>query len=92
MGIVYLAEQDRPIRCQVALKIIKLGMDAREVVNRFDAERQALALMDHPCIAAIHDAGVTIRGIEPEPRQSRALRNISPVLRRCRPGGPASGP
>jgi len=58
-GTVYLAEQERPLRRQVALKVIKLGMDTEAVVARFQAERQALALMDHPGIAKIHDAGTT---------------------------------
>lgn len=62
MGVVYLAEQERPIRRRVALKIIKLGMDTREVVARFEAERQALAMMDHPNIARVLDAGATERG------------------------------
>ena len=51
MGIVYLAEQERPLRRRVALKVIKVGMDTKEVIARFEAERQALALMDHPNIA-----------------------------------------
>src|SRR5690348_11276567 len=54
-GIVYLAQQQEPVRRQVALKIIKLGMDTRNVVARFEAERQALALMDHPNIAKVLD-------------------------------------
>ncbi len=58
-GVVYLAEQQQPVRRRVALKIIKLGMDTRQVVARFEAERQALALMDHPNIAKFLDAGVT---------------------------------
>jgi WD40 repeat protein/serine/threonine protein kinase len=62
MGVVYLAEQTEPIRRQVALKVIKLGMDTRDVVARFDAERQALALMDHPHIASVFDAGATADG------------------------------
>jgi serine/threonine protein kinase len=62
MGIVYLAEQDTPFRRKVALKVIKVGMDTREVVARFEAERQALALMDHPNIAQIYGAGVTDDG------------------------------
>jgi serine/threonine protein kinase/tetratricopeptide (TPR) repeat protein len=62
MGVVYLAEQTSPIRRRVALKIIKLGMDTREVVGRFEAERQALALMDHPNIASVYDAGATAEG------------------------------
>jgi len=56
-GVVYVAEQEQPIRRRVALKIIKLGMDTRRVVARFEAERQALAMMDHPNIAKVHDAG-----------------------------------
>ena len=59
MGTVYLAEQREPVRRQVALKVIKLGMDTREVVARFQAERQALALMSHPHIAQVFDAGIT---------------------------------
>src|SRR5262245_29707598 len=53
MGVVYMAEQEEPIHRRVALKIIKLGMDTRQVVARFEAERQALALMDHPNIAKV---------------------------------------
>ena len=62
MGIVYLAEQEKPIRRQVALKVIKPGMDSARVIARFEAERQALALLDHPNIAQIHDAGTTEAG------------------------------
>jgi serine/threonine protein kinase/WD40 repeat protein len=62
MGIVYLAEQERPLRRRVALKVIKVGMDTRQVVARFEAERQALAIMDHPNIAQVHDAGATEDG------------------------------
>ena len=62
MGVVYLAEQREPVHRQVALKIIKPGMDTREVVARFEAERQALALMDHPNIAHVLDAGATESG------------------------------
>jgi serine/threonine protein kinase/tetratricopeptide (TPR) repeat protein len=58
-GVVYLAEQERPVRRRVALKIIKPGMDTRQVIARFEAERQALALMDHPNIAKVLDAGST---------------------------------
>ena len=61
-GVVYMAEQERPIRRQVALKIIKLGMDTKQVIARFEAERQALALMDHPNIARVFDAGATETG------------------------------
>src|SRR6266704_4130021 len=61
-GIVYMAEQEEPIRRKVALKVIKLGMDTRHVIARFEAERQALALMDHPNIAKVYDAGATATG------------------------------
>ena len=61
-GVVFLAEQEEPVRRQVALKIIKPGMDTRSVIARFEAERQALALMDHPHIAKIFDAGATESG------------------------------
>jgi serine/threonine protein kinase/tetratricopeptide (TPR) repeat protein len=62
MGVVYLAEQVEPVRRRVALKIIKLGMDTRQVVARFETERQALAVMDHPNIAKVFDAGATETG------------------------------
>jgi len=62
MAVVYMAEQERPIRRKVALKIIKLGMDTRQVITRFEAERQALAMMDHPNIAKVLDAGSTETG------------------------------
>jgi serine/threonine protein kinase/tetratricopeptide (TPR) repeat protein len=58
-GVVYMAEQEEPVRRRVALKIIKPGMDSREVIARFEAERQALALMDHPNIARVFDGGTT---------------------------------
>lgn len=61
-GVVYLAEQEEPVRRRVALKIIKLGMETRSVIARFEAERQALAMMDHPNIARVFDAGATERG------------------------------
>ena len=61
-GTVYLAEQTGPVRRRVALKLIKPGMDSREIIARFEAERQALALMDHPHIAKVHDAGTTAGG------------------------------
>ena len=61
-GVVYMADQEQPIRRRVALKIIKLGMDTRNVIARFEAERQALALMDHPNIARVLDAGATETG------------------------------
>jgi serine/threonine protein kinase len=59
MGEVWLAEQARPVQRQVALKVIKAGMDTAQVLARFDAERQALALMDHPSIAKVLDGGTT---------------------------------
>ncbi|MGA2258298.1 MAG: serine/threonine-protein kinase, partial [Thermoguttaceae bacterium] len=62
MGVVYMAQQREPVRRKVALKIIKPGMDTREVIARFEAERQALALMDHPNIAQVLEAGVTDSG------------------------------
>jgi eukaryotic-like serine/threonine-protein kinase len=61
-GIVFMAEQEEPVRRRVALKIIKPGMDTKNVIARFEAERQALALMDHPSIAKIFDAGATESG------------------------------
>ena len=61
-GVVWMAEQEEPVRRRVALKIIKLGMDTKEVVARFEAERQALAMMDHPNIASVFDGGATDTG------------------------------
>ncbi|HPA16822.1 MAG TPA: serine/threonine-protein kinase [Verrucomicrobiae bacterium] len=61
-GVVYMAEQEEPVRRRVALKVIKLGMDTGSVIARFEAERQALALMDHPNIAKVLDAGATETG------------------------------
>src|SRR5262245_30205881 len=61
-GIVYMAEQQQPVRRKVALKVLKPGMETRQVVARFEAERQALALMDHPNIARVHDGGETAGG------------------------------
>ena len=61
-GVVYMAEQEEPVRRRVALKVIKLGMDTKSVIARFEAERQALALMDHPNIAKVFDGGVTQTG------------------------------
>ena len=61
-GVVFLAEQREPVQRRVALKVLKLGMDTRQVIARFEAERQALALMDHPHIAAVLDAGATDTG------------------------------
>ena len=62
MAVVYMAQQERPVQRRVALKIIKLGMDTKQVIARFEAERQALALMDHPNIAKVFDAGTTDTG------------------------------
>src|SRR5438067_7202416 len=73
MGTVYLAEQLEPIRRRVALKVIKLGMDTRQVLARFANERQALAMMDHPNIARIFDAGAT-------PKGQIAERRVKPPL------------
>jgi serine/threonine protein kinase/Flp pilus assembly protein TadD len=61
-GVVFLAEQQQPVRRKVALKVLKPGMDTRQVVARFEAERQALAIMDHPNIAQVHDGGQTVSG------------------------------
>src|SRR5262245_50709917 len=57
MGLVYMAEQQQPVRRLVALKLVKPGMDSKQVIARFEAERQALAMMDHPNIAKVFDAG-----------------------------------
>ena len=62
MGAVYKAEQRRPILRTVAIKVIKLGFDTKEVIARFDSERQALARMDHPNVAKVLDAGATDTG------------------------------
>src|SRR5207247_8302740 len=62
MGVVYMAEQTEPVRRKVALKIIKPGMDSAQVIARFEAERQALALMDHQNIARVLDGGATASG------------------------------
>jgi serine/threonine protein kinase len=62
MGVVYEAEQQQPVRRKVSLKLIKWGMDTKEVIARFESERQALALMNHPTIASVYDAGATEQG------------------------------
>ncbi len=62
MGTVYMAEQSKPVHRRVALKIIKAGMDSKQVIARFEAECQALAIMDHPNIAKVIDAGTTQSG------------------------------
>lgn len=79
-GVVYLAEQHEPIRRRVALKLIKLGMDTREVIGRFEIERQALALMSHPNIAAVLDAGSTEQG---RPYFVMELVQGVPITRYC---------
>jgi len=61
-GVVFMAEQEEPVRRKVALKVVKPGMDTKNVIARFEAERQALALMDHPNIAHVLDAGATENG------------------------------
>jgi serine/threonine protein kinase/Tfp pilus assembly protein PilF len=70
-GVVYMAEQTKPVRRKVALKVIKPGMDTREVIARFEAERQALALMDHPNIAKVLDAGTTAGNPKSETRNPK---------------------
>src|SRR3954465_6115721 len=62
MGLVYMAEQQRPMRRLVALKLVKPGMDSKQVIARFEAEKQALAMMDHPNIAKVFEAGTTDSG------------------------------
>src|SRR6266705_3052563 len=62
MGTVFMAEQTHPVQRKVALKLIKPGMDSAQIIARFEAERQALALMDHPNIAKVFDAGTTPQG------------------------------
>ena len=63
MGIVYLAEQDEPVRREVALKVLRVGMDTEHIVARFESERQALAVMEHPNITRVYDAGATESGL-----------------------------
>ena len=79
-GVVYVAAQTEPVRRRVALKIIKLGMDTKQVIARFEAERQALALMDHPNIAKIFDAGATGTG---RPYFVMELVKGVPITRYC---------
>ncbi len=80
MGSVFVAEQEEPVRRKVALKIIKLGMDSREVVSRFGAERQALAIMDHANIAKVLDAGTTHNG---RPYFVMELVRGTPITEHC---------
>lgn len=79
-SIVYLAEQDKPVRRRVALKVIKPGMDTKQVIARFEVERQALALLDHPNIAPVYDAGTTETGLP-----YFALENVKgePITEHC---------
>lgn len=80
MGVVYEAEQTVPVRRRVALKIVKLGMDTRQVVTRFMGERQALAAMDHPFVAKVFDAGQTVSG---RPYFVMELVSGEPLLHYC---------
>jgi non-specific serine/threonine protein kinase/serine/threonine-protein kinase len=80
MGVVYVAEQETPVRRQVALKVIKPGMDSAQVVARFEAERQVLALMDHPHIARVFDGGTTAAGL---PYFVMELVPGAPITRYC---------
>ena len=80
MGVVFMAEQSRPIQRRVALKVIKPGMDSKQVVARFEAERQALALMDHQNIAKVFDAGTTTSG---RPYFVMELVQGTPITRFC---------
>ena len=80
MGVVFMAEQQEPVRRMVALKVIKAGMDSAQVIARFEAERQALALMDHPNIAKVLDAGTTQSG---RPYFVMELVKGIPITRYC---------
>jgi serine/threonine protein kinase len=80
MGIVFMAQQQEPVRRMVAVKVIKPGMDTREVLARFEAERQAIALMDHPYIARVLDAGATASG---RPYFVMELVRGSPITKHC---------
>jgi serine/threonine protein kinase/formylglycine-generating enzyme required for sulfatase activity len=80
MGTVYMAEQKKPVARRVAVKIIKLGMDSGQVIARFEAERQALAMMDHPCIAKVFEAGATSQG---RPYFAMELVKGAPITQYC---------
>lgn len=80
MGVVFMAEQSHPVERRVALKIVKPGMDTREVIARFEAERQALAMMDHPNVAKVFDAGLTESG---RPYFVMELINGIPITEYC---------
>jgi hypothetical protein len=79
MGTVYVAEQEQPVKRRVALKVIKPGMDSAQVIARFEAERQALALMDHPNIARVLDAGTTGAGLRLTSRPTRCWHSARTV-------------
>lgn len=92
MGEVWLAEQKEPVRRRVALKLVKAGMNTREVIGRFESERQALALMEHSAIAKVFDASFTRQGapyfaIEYAYSGVSFSRLRSCLLRRLRPAG-----
>jgi len=80
MGVVYHAQQYEPIRRDVALKIVKPGMDSKQVIARFESERQALAVMDHPNVAHVLDAGATAAGL---PYFVMELVDGVPITRYC---------
>src|SRR5262245_23110378 len=80
MGVVWMAEQTDPVQRKVALKIIRPGLDSRQVLARFEAERQALALMDHPHIAKVFDAGATPEG---RPYFAMELVKGQPITKYC---------
>ncbi len=80
MGTVYVAEQREPVRRRVALKVIKLGMDSKQVLHRFEAERQALAMMEHSNIARVYEAGTTERG---QPFFAMEYVRGKPITRYC---------
>ncbi len=82
-GVVYEAEQTEPVRRRVALKVIKPGMDSEAVVARFEAERQALAVMDHPCIAKIYDGGMTGPELGSRPYFVMELVKGVPITEHC---------
>src|SRR5262249_28346954 len=90
MGIVYMAEQQEPGRRKIALKIIKPGMDSKQVIARFEAERQALALMDHQNIAKVFDAGTIPSPLPLSPAAGERDRTPPPPRRGC-PSPPLRG-
>ena len=90
MGTVYMAQQTEPVKRAVAVKVIKAGMDSKAVLARFEAERQALAMMDHPNIARVLDAGTTDRRPAVLRHGTGQRRADHPVLRRTRTHPPAA--